>query len=472
MAVMLAMPVVSGAAGDMDQVQAAALNNPRVSGTVVTWDCVYFGRYVQSGTSSENTEAIKWRVLSVNGNDAFLLADMNLDVNCYHHEKAKITWETSTIRSYLNSYGYSMNSAQEDYREKGFFTKAFTYTEQQAVMEVDVVNDANPEHTSVPAGNNTKDKVFLLSYGEASNAAYGLSDDAARIRRNTAYVAAGGYTMSEYTNSAGEPGAWWLRTPGATPTTAACVSREGTLVHNGQIVVTEMIAICPAIHLDLSASKLWSYAGTVSSDGTSTAGDNPPEVDEDEKTLVDKHTDDIYIETRDAGTEGRTVEYRASAENAETVKIPDTVYLDGTQYTVTSVADNAFKNNKKIKKVVISDSVKKIGKNAFAGCTNLKTVKMGKNVTTIGEKAFYGCKKLGRITLPAQVKKIGKQAFAGCKKLKKITVKTEKLTKKNVGAKAFKGIHKKAVFKVPQASLSAYKGLFKSKGAGSKTKVK
>ena len=339
-------------------------------------------------------------------------------------------------------------------------------------MEVDVVNDGNPVNTYVPAGNNTKDRVFLLSCSELANPAYGLTEAGARIRLNTVYVAAGGYTMSEYMKSAGEAEAWWLRTPGATSYTAACVGEEGDIYYDGSESWSEMVAVCPAIHLNLSYSKLWSYAGTVSSDGTSTKGDNPPKVEKDEKPLVDSKTDDVYIETKSDEVGERTVEFRASNENASVVKVPESVYLNGLKFKVTSVADGAFKKNKKLKKVVISSSVKKIGKNAFSGCTNLKTVKMGKNVEIIGDKAFYGCKKLGKITLPAQVKKIGKQAFAGCKKLKKITVKTQKLTSKNVGAKAFKGIHKKAVFKVPGASLSAYKGLFKSKGAGSKTKVK
>lgn len=105
--------------------------------------------------------------------------------------------------------------------------------------------------------------------------------------------------------------------------------------------------------------------------------------------------------------------------------IPDTVTIDKVTYKVTSIAANAFKNNKKLKKVVI-----------------------GKNVTKIGKKAFYGCSKL-----------------------KKITVKTTKLTKKNVGRQAFKGIHKKAAFKVPKKKISSYRKVFRARGAAKTTKV-
>ena len=120
-----------------------------------------------------------------------------------------------------------------------------------------------------------------------------------------------------------------------------------------------------------------------------------------------------------------TVVYKGSKKQKASVTIPDTVTIDKVTYKVTSIAANAFKNNKKLKKVVI-----------------------GKNVTKIGKKAFYGCSKL-----------------------KKITVKTTKLTKKNVGRQAFKGIHKKAAFKVPKKKISSYRKVFRARGAAKTTKV-
>ena len=62
---------------------AVSLQNPTTNGKgVTTWDCIYFGNYYQSNSSTK--EPIKWRVLSVDGNDAFLLADQNLDVMLYN----------------------------------------------------------------------------------------------------------------------------------------------------------------------------------------------------------------------------------------------------------------------------------------------------------------------------------------------------------------------------------------------------
>ncbi len=152
--------------------------------------------------------------------------------------------------------------------------------------------------------------------------------------------------------------------------------------------------------------------------------------------------------------------------------IPGTLKVGGNTYTITSIAKAAFKNNKKLTKVTIGNNIKTIGEEAFSGCKNLKTVKLGKNITAIGDKAFYNCGKITSITIPSKVNKIGKQAFYKCKKLKKITVKTSKLTSKNVGSKAFKGIYSKAVIKVPKSKLKTYKTLLRKKGIGKKAIIK
>jgi arabinogalactan endo-1,4-beta-galactosidase len=217
---------------------------------------------------------------------------------------------------------------------------------------------------------------------------------------------------------------------------------------------------------------------------------------------------------------GATPEVSYTPEkNATSVIIPATITdVNGVVYKVTSVAANSFKGNtkletvvigenvftieenafsgcKKLKKVTIGNNVMSIGKAAFKGCTSLTTVKipasvkvvgasafsgdtklktvtMGSGVTTVGDKAFYNCKKLTKITLPKNVTKIGKQAFAKCKSLKTLTIKSAKLTKSRVGSKAFKGINAKATIKVPKNKLKVYKSFLKSKGIGSKVKIK
>ena len=65
-----------------------------------------------------------------------------------------------------------------------------------------------------------------------------------------------------------------------------------------------------------------------------------------------------------------------------------------------------------------------------------------------------------------------KDKKAGCKNLKSIIIRTPYLTKKSVGAKAFKGISSKAVIKVPKKQLKAYKKLLKTKGVAKSVKIK
>ncbi len=112
------------------------------------------------------------------------------------------------------------------------------------------------------------------------------------------------------------------------------------------------------------------------------------------------------------------------SKNSKSIKMTDTVNIGGKKFLVTS-----------------------IGNSAFSGCGKATSATIGKNVTKIGSKAFYNCKKL-----------------------KKITVKGTKL--KSVGAKVFKGIHKKATIKVPKSKLKAYKKLMKQKGQASSVKIK
>lgn len=161
----------------------------------------------------------------------------------------------------------------------------------------------------------------------------------------------------------------------------------------------------------------------------------------------------------------KTVEYTRPKKGTKgAVSIPGTVTIGKVTYKVTSIARNAFKNNRKITRVKMGSNILNIGANAFYGCSRLTSVTIGKNVTTIGNQAFYKCTRLVKVTIPAKVKKIGEKAFYGCKKLKNVTFKTKKLTKKAVGARAFQGIYKKAAIRVPKNKLKAYRTILKRCG--------
>ena len=101
-----------------------------------------------------------------------------------------------------------------------------------------------------------------------------------------------------------------------------------------------------------------------------------------------------------------------------------------------------------------------------------KTVKIGGvkfKVTALNTNAFKNCKKLQTVTIEANVAKIGNNAFNGCSSLKTIAIRTTKL--KSFGTNTFKGISKKAVFKVPKASLTKYKKLINKAKAPKTAKI-
>ena len=202
-----------------------------------------------------------------------------------------------------------------------------------------------------------------------------------------------------------------------------------------------------------SSSSGGASSGVSSSDGTSGGGTSSGTTDKPsvpkKGTKIKGNDGSTYIVTSGKG-KTPTVQYTAPKSTAKgTVTIPAKAKVDGVSYRVTSIADNAFKNNKKITKVVIGNNIVSIGKNAFAKCTKLVSVIIGKNVI-----------------------KIGKDAFAGCKKLKKIVIKTKKLTKKSVAKGAFRSVGKKVVVQVPKSEYKAYKKLLRAKGLSKKVKIK
>lgn len=221
------------------------------------------------------------------------------------------------------------------------------------------------------------------------------------------------------------------------------------------------------------------YTFTAEEDTELTAKFTKKEIPKDEQTpavgdrVTDTATNGTYTIVSSTTSAGITAAYTGMTDqNAMVCTIPDIVKINGVECKVTSIAKDAFQNNKKLTSVTIGDQIEKIGENAFSGCTNLKTVTIGKNVTEIEKKAFYKNTSLKNITIPASIKKIGASAFQGAKKLKTITIQTKSLTKKTVGKNAFKQINAKARIKVPANKVKAYKKLLKSKGLPSKASVK
>ncbi|MFR4137181.1 MAG: protein kinase domain-containing protein [Anaerobutyricum hallii] len=260
------------------------LHNPKVeddssteSGKKVTWNCLWFGSYPQSQITAEdgeiytiltnidnwnkngdviieNTkyhktekdyfkyEPIKWRVLQSENGEAFLLSDVILDKQLYNENDKYVTWEKSSLRAWIN---------------KKFIKRAFIDEEREKINITEIVNQDNPVY-GTEGGNNTFDKIFLLSLSEVSEQQdgekYGFLDDEIRACGKSDFSKTGSW--------------WWLRSPGSYSLDAAEVNDDGWVGRNGSRVDSSYGGVRPALHLNLSSSNLFSYAGTVSSDGT------------------------------------------------------------------------------------------------------------------------------------------------------------------------------------------------------------
>ena len=140
--------------------------------------------------------------------------------------------------------------------------------------------------------------------------------------------------------------------------------------------------------------------------------------------IVDKKTGSIYKVTSSSSS-SRTVAFVGNKVKAS-VTIPTSIKIKGATYKVTEISASAFKNNRKLKKVVIGQNIVKIGKNAFYGCKNLTS----------------------------------------------ITIKSSRLTLKNIGKNAFKNTSQKATVKVPKKQKALYNQILKKRGLNKKAKVK
>lgn len=135
------------------------------------------------------------------------------------------------------------------------------------------------------------------------------------------------------------------------------------------------------------------------------------------------------------------------------VKANQTATANGIIYKVTKVenAQNA--------QVTITSLDKKKSSIVIPDYIMINGVKC--KVVAIKKKALYKGRKLKKLTIGKNVQTIEDNAFNGCKNLKSITIKSTVL--KKVGKNAIKGIHKKAVIKVPKKQYKKYKKLFGKK---------
>ena len=159
-------------------------------------DTVIFGAYEQDNNTSNGKEAIEWKVLAKERNKALVISKYALDCQPYNTSYTDVTWETCSLRKWLNST---------------YISNAFSTSEQNKIQTTTVTADNNPFYDTSP-GNNTTDKVFLLSIPEAKK--YFNSDEARKCAPTEYAKAQGVWTKSGYSVDGEATCCWWLRSPG------------------------------------------------------------------------------------------------------------------------------------------------------------------------------------------------------------------------------------------------------------------
>ena len=149
---------------------------------------------VQVGDVIEFAE-IDWRVLAKTADTVLIISEKVLAGKPYNEKMTAITWEQCTLRKWLNEDFYSI----------------FTDEEKAMIAETNVVNSDNAARYGTKGGNNTVDRIFLLSLDEAEK-----------------------YFVDDKSRAVGSW--WWLRSPGNSQYFAAHVYDDGSLFDYGYVV--------------------------------------------------------------------------------------------------------------------------------------------------------------------------------------------------------------------------------------------
>ena len=215
-------------------------------------DIVLYGHYEQDNNMSNGKEPIAWIVLDYDAenNRALLLSEYIIDFRQFHSTTPYPTWEKSDIRAWLNS-DFLNNAFSEDEKKSMITTTVKTNGNDELVTYDE--KDGHSYSRHVGGGNDTQDKLFLLSLEEVieyrgydSLGSYidtYESDDYAMFGFSTKYTK---YVADGYCDDA-----WWLRSPDGYEDSVCQIGEHGGL--SGEYIeVSHGAGIRPAFWLDLN----------------------------------------------------------------------------------------------------------------------------------------------------------------------------------------------------------------------------
>jgi len=197
-------------------------------------DSLFYGKFEQDNNKDNGAEPIEWIVLEADNTHLIVMSKYALYPDSYHWEDTKYkytTWETSTMREWLNSK---------------FYENSFSQEEKQYIALNKIVNDDNLTY-GIEGGNDTEDYVYFLSHNETLK--YLPEKEQRRVKPTEYAIAKGAHTDNN------GYGYWWLRTPGIFRCNAEYVFESGDIYEYGSDVGHDNVCARPVIRIEHNAVK-------------------------------------------------------------------------------------------------------------------------------------------------------------------------------------------------------------------------
>lgn len=193
-------------------------------------DYVVFGRYEQDGDPDNGPEPVEWLVLETSESDVLLVSRYCLDTQPFHGENVPIQWDQCDLRQWMNT---------------DMLKAMFTEEELAQIGETALEARKHPHFTTSP-GQDTVDRLFLLSYEEVERF---FPDPEDRLGFATPYAR----SQRAWVNRENGASGWWLRTTGHSADDECRVSSEGKFVNYD--VNYKVDTVRPAMRLKVSGEK-------------------------------------------------------------------------------------------------------------------------------------------------------------------------------------------------------------------------
>lgn len=203
------------------------------TGSAGEGDIIFFGNYEQDNNPDNGAEPIEWQVLSRQDGRMLVISRYGLDCQRYNETYANVTWETCTLRNWLNTEFYNI---------------AFSGSEKELIVTTALDNPDNAVYGTL-GGSVTDDNVFCLSIDESKT--YFASGQSGSAEPTQYAVSKGAYANTS-TQWSGGSCYYWLRSPGNAQDFASIISINGNADSYGYLVYSSPEVVRPAMWLSMS----------------------------------------------------------------------------------------------------------------------------------------------------------------------------------------------------------------------------